>query len=158
MDLSAHQNITKIHALKMIFKIINRYLHIHISCVYIYRFHKRIPMDFGPSSKQAFGTSQSKTWIVDCSQLLETHFNFTVRCVRKPTQLWCIVHLNEQKVNTPFLKSEGGVVHHIDSDRESRSPKKSETAKIIQFHTDLRCLMFHSKAWDQEKISGKNFK
>lgn len=37
MDLSAHQNITKIHALKMIFKIINRYLHIHISCdIYIY--------------------------------------------------------------------------------------------------------------------------
>ena len=140
MDLSAHQNITKIHALKMIFKIINRYLHIHISCdiyIYIYRFHKRIPMDFGPPSKQAFGTSQSKTWIVDC-------FNFTMYA------LWCIVHLNFRCSQYPISQiwgRWGAFIILILIGNPGH--KKSETAKKSwNFTQNLRCLMFYTKAWD----------
>ena len=51
-------------------------------------------MDFGPSSKQAFGTWQSKTWIVNCSQLLQPISTSPCMRERKPTQLWCILHLN----------------------------------------------------------------
>ena len=128
--------------------------HIHISCdIYIYRFHKRIPMDFGPLLQTSFRNVTVQN--MDCWLLTTAPTPFQLHHV-------CALVYPSLKffavVNTPISQiwgRWGGAFIILISDRESRSPKKSETAKIIEFHTDLRCLMFHSKAWDQEKISGK---
>ena len=151
MDLSAHQNITKIHALKMIFKIINRYLHIHISCdIYIYTdFTREYQWILAPPPNKLSerGSNPISTSPFDAGT--KTHPALVYRSLK------CFA-----EGQYPHFSNLGpvGCIHHIDSDRESRSPKKSETAKKSSNFTQTSdVLCFTQRPGTKKKSVAKRF-
>lgn len=159
MGLSAHQNITKIHALERIFKIIYRYLHIHISYIDIQILHENTN-GFWPPLQTSFWNVAVQN--MECWLLTTAPTPFQLHHVmreRNPpsfgvsfTYIWAVV-------NTPISQiwgRWGGSSYWFLIGNPGHQKKWDWKNHGISHRPQMSYVsLFHSKAWDQKKSVAK---